>query len=75
MRTKFQADQEFRQDLYDLQSEQARFRRQQAQTAYDNEVRKAEAADAEKNALMESISGISKTAGDYLLQQAETKTK
>ena len=73
LRTKFKADQDFRQSLYDLQSEQARFRRDQADAIYQNEVRRAEAADADRNALLESISGISKTAGDYLLEQAEIK--
>ncbi len=73
LRTKFKADQDFRQNLYDLQSEQARFRRDQADAIYQNEVKRAELADADKNALLESISGISKTASDYLLKQAETK--
>ncbi len=73
LRAKFQADQDMRQSLYELQSEQAKFRREQERDIYKNEIAKLDAASAEKNELFESISSISKTANDYLLKQAEDR--
>lgn len=75
LRVKFQADQDMRQSLYELQSEQARFRREQERSIYESEIAKLDAASAEKNELFESISGISQTASDYLVKQAEERAE
>ena len=75
LRAKFQADQSMRQSLFELQSEQSQFRREQERNIYESEIARLDAASAEKDQLFESISGISKTASDYLLKQAEDRAE
>ena len=73
MRSQFKLDQDTRQDLYEIEVEQASIRRNLATQIYDSEIRNIEAESAQQKAIFESISGLSTTASEYLKKEAEER--